>query len=75
MPGNSYIAFRYKTASNCINIFLDNMQLSGNAPSAINDPAQAFQPEIDLSALTAGVYFVELVDSRQQKSIHRIVKQ
>ncbi|WP_222165159.1 T9SS type A sorting domain-containing protein [Edaphocola aurantiacus] len=35
-PGQSYIAFRYKTANNCISIFLDNMQLSGNSPSGIN---------------------------------------
>lgn len=34
-PGTSYIAFRYKTADNCINIFLDNMHLSGNAPTGI----------------------------------------
>ncbi len=34
-PGTSYIAFRYKTANNCINIFLDNMQLSGNAATGI----------------------------------------
>lgn len=35
IPGKSYIAFRYKTANNCINIFLDNMHLSGNASSSI----------------------------------------
>lgn len=34
-PGTSYIAFRYKTADNCINIFLDNMHLSGNASTGI----------------------------------------
>lgn len=34
-PGTSYIAFRYKTANNCINIFLDNMRLSGNAATGI----------------------------------------
>ena len=33
--GISYIAFRYKTANNCINIFLDNMRLSGNAATGI----------------------------------------
>lgn len=33
--GQSYIAFRYKTANNCISIFLDNMQLSGNGSSSI----------------------------------------
>lgn len=44
-PGQSYIAFRYKTAQNCINIFLDNMQLSGNGPNSLE------------SVLSAGVDF------------------
>lgn len=35
IPGTSYIAFRYKTANNCINIFLDNMHLSGNGPTGV----------------------------------------
>ncbi|PSK93033.1 T9SS type A sorting domain-containing protein [Taibaiella chishuiensis] len=34
-PGSCYIAFRYKTANNCINIFLDNMQLSANVGTGI----------------------------------------
>ncbi len=34
-PGTSYIAFRYKTANNCINVFLDNMRLSGNAATGL----------------------------------------
>ncbi len=35
-PGMCFIAFRYKTANNCINIFLDNMRLSGNAATGIS---------------------------------------
>lgn len=34
-PGMSFIAFRYKTANNCINIFLDNMHVSGNTGTGI----------------------------------------
>ena len=33
-PGNSYIAFRYRTVNNCMNAFFDNLSISGN-PTAI----------------------------------------
>lgn len=40
-PGTSYIAFRYKTANNCINIFLDNMRLSGNTTTGVTPVLKA----------------------------------
>ncbi|RQO29676.1 hypothetical protein DBR32_15570 [Taibaiella sp. KBW10] len=114
-PGKSYIAFRYKTANNCINIFLDNMHLSGSGPTGITERfkagkdfkavpnpvvntltiqskqqfetvhiydvvgqkvhTQTFARQIDISFLSPGIYFLELIDHNKNRGIEKIVKQ
>jgi len=112
--GNCYIAIRYRTIVNWLDVSFDNLRVSGGATSvpvtykagvhfsvgpnpatnqlniATNETfqqlsiydmtskkvhTQPFQPVINIAALPAGTYVLEMVDKQQQKGTSLIVKQ
>lgn len=68
-PGTSYIAFRYKTANNCINIFLDNMHLSGNVSSGVS---QVFPTAEDVKTVPNPVMNILTIQTKEQFEIVNI---
>jgi hypothetical protein len=69
IPGTSYIAFRYKTANNCINIFLDNMHVSGNTSTGITS---VFKAGEDFEAVPNPVVTNLTIQSKEQFEIINI---